>query len=224
VARGRELFRQELEVAVKAAVEIKGRLPVEDPLPYMLGWVASDVAISGGRLEMGTSHLWQLVETHALFSWSNVKVDGVSLTLEGPKPLFYSYVPFDRLDEAIRRSAEGGWLKMLGIKVKDWEGLKRWVVEHWGEVVEAVKRRLEVVGVGPGFDLSKALEELEGLKGRLDDDKVAREVMAPALLLMQAERLGVDETTLKYFGTVISGTIGGDGHVSVAKGVRFDKR
>jgi hypothetical protein len=206
-------------------VEVKERLPVDDRFPYMLSWVDSDVAISGGRLDMGTSQLWQLAETHALFGWSNVKVNGMSLTLEGPKPLFHSYVPLDRLDEAIRRSAEGGWLRMLGIKAESWEGLKRWVVEHWGEIVEAVKRRLEVVGVGPGFDVSKALEELEGLKGRLDDDKVAREVMAPALLLIQAERLGVDETMLKYFGAVISGAIGGDGHVSVAKGGgRFDKR
>jgi len=47
---------------------------------------------------------------------------------------------------------------------------------------------------------------------------VAREVVAPALLLIQAERLGVGEATLKYFGAVISGTIGGDGHVSAAMG------
>jgi hypothetical protein len=40
--------------------------------------------------------------------------------------------------------------------------------------------------------------------------------MAPAFLLIQAERLGVNETTLRYFGAVISGAIGGDGHVSAA--------
>jgi len=54
-------------VAEKAAEEVKGRLTVEDCLPYMLGWVNSDVAISGGLLTMGTSYLWQLAETHALF-------------------------------------------------------------------------------------------------------------------------------------------------------------
>jgi len=70
--------------------------------------------------------------------------------------------------------------------------------------------------VGSGFDLTRALKELERLKSRLDDDKIAREVIAPALLLIQAERLGVDETTLKYFAAVISGAIGGDGHVSAA--------
>jgi hypothetical protein len=73
--------------------------------------------------------------------------------------------------------------------------------------------------VGPGFDLAKALEELEGLKSKLDDDKIAREVIAPAHLLMQAERLGVDETTLKYFAAAASGAIGGDGYVSAAMGV-----
>jgi hypothetical protein len=40
--------------------------------------------------------------------------------------------------------------------------------------------------------------------------------MAPAFLLIQAERLGVNETTLRYFGAVVSGAIGGDGHVSAA--------
>ncbi len=58
--------------------------------------------------------------------------------------------------------------------------------------------------------------ELEALRDRLNDDKVAREVVGPALLLIQAERLGVNETTLKYFGAVASGAIGGDGYVSAA--------
>jgi hypothetical protein len=39
--------------------------------------------------------------------------------------------------------------------------------------------------------------------------------VAPALLL-QAERLGVDEETLRYFAAVISSTIDGDGYVSAA--------
>jgi len=51
------------------------------------------------------------------------------------------------------------------------------------------------------------------------DDKTAREAIAPALLLMQAERLGVDETTLKHFAAVASGAISGDGYVSAAMGV-----
>jgi hypothetical protein len=78
------------------------------------------------------------------------------------------------------------------------------------------KRRLEGVKVGSGFDLAGALKELEGLKNELDDDNIAREVVAPALLLLQAERLGVNETMLRYLGAVISGAIGGDGHVSAA--------
>ncbi len=74
-------------------------------------------------------------------------------------------------------------------------------------MVEAAVRRLgeEVRG------------ELEALRDRLNDDKIAREVVAPALLLIQAERLGVNETTLRYFGAVISSAISGDGHVSVAR-------
>jgi hypothetical protein len=70
--------------------------------------------------------------------------------------------------------------------------------------------------VGSGFDLAGALKELEALRDRLNDDKIAREVVAPALLLIQAERPGVNEETLKYFAAAVSGAIGGDGYVSAA--------
>jgi hypothetical protein len=184
----------------------------------MLGWVASDVAIrrKGNKrmLEMSTSHLWQLAETHALFDWSYVAVHGVNLTLEGPKPLFDTKTSLENLDNAIRISAEGGWLRMLSdreglediMHVKTWDGLKRWVAGHWDIVVNAAARRLGV----------EVRSELNALRDRLNDDKVAREVIAPALLLIQAERLGVNEETLRYFGAVISGAIGGDGYVSAA--------
>ncbi len=80
--RWRGFFKQVLEVAVKAAEEVGGRLPVEDRLPYVLSWIASDVAISrrGNKkaLQMSTSHLWQLAETYALFGWSAV---GLRMTL-----------------------------------------------------------------------------------------------------------------------------------------------
>ena len=206
--RWQRFFKLEREAGVKAAEEVKERLPVEDRFPYMVGWVNSDVAISGGQLKMGTTHLWQLAETHALFNWSYVTVHGVSLTLEGPKPQFYAHTSLDKLDEAIRRGAEGGWLKMLGVEVESWDELKRWVAGHWDAVVDAAVKRL-------GEEIRSGLE---ALRDRLNDDKIAREAVAPALLLIQAERLGVDETTLKYFGAVISGAIDGDGYVSAAEG------
>jgi hypothetical protein len=212
----REFFGQMLEAAEKVAVEIRERLPVEDRFPYMLGWVDSDVAISGGRLEMSTSHLWQLAETHALFDWPDIVVFRVNLTLEGPKPQFLARTSLEKLDDAIKKSVDGGWLKMLGTKagledlmhVKSWKGLKQWVADHWGIVVDAAVKRLgeEVRG------------ELEALRNKLDDDKIAREVVAPALLLIQAEKFGVNETTLRYFAAVVSGAIGGDGYVSSAEG------
>ncbi len=218
----RDFFRRELEAAVKAAEEVRGRLPVEDRFSYMLGWVNSNVAITRNKkgekvLRMTTSHLWQLAETHALFGWSSVVGLRMNLTLEGPKLVVDVEAPLEKLDEAIRRSAEGGWLKTLGIRAESWDGLKRWVSDNWDEVIVAVKRRLESVEVGPGFDLAGALVELEGLKSRLDDDKIARGIMAPALLLMQTEKLGVNEETLRYFGAVISGAIDGNGHVSAAR-------
>jgi hypothetical protein len=231
VERWLGFFEQKLEAGMKAAEEVRERLPVEDRLPYMGGWVDSDVAITRNKkgervLRMTSSHLWQLAETHALFGWSRVVELRMNLTLEGPKLAVTVEAPLENLDDAIRESAEGGWLKMLGTKagledlmhVKSWDDLKRWVAGHWGEVIDAVKKQLKSVEVGSGFDLARALEELEGLKSRLADDKIAREVIAPALLLIQAERLGVNETTLKYFGAAASGAIGGDGSVSAAEG------
>jgi hypothetical protein len=217
VERWQMFFKPELEAAMKAAEEVGGRLPVEDRLPYMLSWIASDVAISrkkGERvLRMSTSHLWQLAETHALFGWSVVELR-MTLTLGGPKLQVVVEAPLEKLDEAIKRGAEGGWLKMLGTKagledlmhVKSWDDLKQWVAKNWDVVVDAAVRRLG----------EEVRSELEALRDRLNDDKIAREVVAPALLLIQAERLGVDEETLRYFGAVISGAIGGDGYVSAA--------
>jgi len=219
-AKWQEFFKQELEAGMKAAEEVGGRLPVEDLFSYMVGWVDSDVAISrkGNErvLQMTTSHLWQLAETHALFGWSYVTVPGAGLTLEGPKPQFHARTSLKNLDEAIRRSARDGWLKRLGVEAGSWDGLKQWVADNWSELIDAVERRLESVKAGPDFHLARALEELKSLKSRLADDKTAREVIAPALLLMQGERLGVDETTLKYFAAAVSGAIDGDGYVSAA--------
>ncbi len=138
----------------------------------------------------------------------------VGLTLEGPKPQFRARTSLGKLDEVIRRSVEGGWLRLLVTKagledlmdVKSWDDLKRWVAKNWDVVVEAAVKRL-----GEGVR-----GELETLRDRLNDDKIAREVVAPALLLIQAEKLGVDETTLKYFGAAASGAIGGDGCVSTS--------
>jgi len=64
VERWRGFFKQELEAGMKAAVEVGGRLPVEDRFPYMGGWVDSDVAITRNKeskrmMQMSTSHLWQ---------------------------------------------------------------------------------------------------------------------------------------------------------------------
>jgi hypothetical protein len=88
-------------------VEVGRRLPVEDLLLYMVGWVASDVAITRRRnkrvLEMSTSHLWQLAETKALFDWFHVTAFDVNSTLEGPKPQFRAHISLDRLDEAKKR-------------------------------------------------------------------------------------------------------------------------
>jgi hypothetical protein len=222
----------------------------------MLGWVDSDVAITRNRrgervLRMTTSHLWQLAETRALFDWSVVGLR-TTLTLEGPKSQVIVEAPLDRIDEAIRRSVEGGWLRMLSDKegledlmyVKSWDGLKRWVADHWDDVVDAAMSRLRKVLteeelrslLAPeGGDVAKRRKgrqvapkdgenvwevlrrRLNALRDMLNDDKIAREVVAPASLLIQAEKLDVNETTLRYFAAVVSGAIGGDGSVYAAR-------
>jgi hypothetical protein len=144
VKRWREFFKQELEAGMKAAEVVGERLPVEDRFSYMGGWVRSDVAITRNKkgkrmLQMSTSHLWQMAETHALFDWSRVVGLRMTLTLEEPKLQVIVEAPLKNLDEAIRRSAEGGWLRMLSDKegledlvyVKSWDELKQWVGTSW---------------------------------------------------------------------------------------------
>jgi len=210
----RKFFEHELKIVEETAGRLRDRWPIEDPLPYMLGWSASDVSIHGERgareLYMTSSHLWQIAETKVLFGWSDAVRLHMNLTLEGPRLQLLVHAPLGNLDGAVGRSAEGGWLSKLGVEAKSCDELKRWAVESWRDVVEAAVRHL-------GGDVQ---EELNALRDKLNDDKVAREAIAPALLLMQAERLGGDEEAykdaLRYFAMVISGAIGGDGYVSAA--------
>jgi len=207
----RKFFGHELGMVGEAAEKLRERWPIEDPLPYMLGWSASDVSIHRAgntrMLYMSSSHFWQVAETKVLFGWSDAVGLRVGLTLEGPKLQLLVHAPLDKLDGAVRRSAEGGWLKRLDIKAGGWDDLKQRVAERWQVVVDVAVRRL-------GEDVR---EELEALRDKLNDDKIAREAVAPALLLIQAEKLGVDGESLRYFAAVISGAIGGDGHVSAAE-------
>jgi len=117
--RWRGFFEQRLEVVEKTAEEVGRRLPVEDLFLYAAGWVNSDVAIIRKKnkrvLRMTTSRLWQFAETHALFGWSVAELR-TTLTLEGPKLVVLAEAPLEKLDEAIRRSAEDGWLHMLGVE------------------------------------------------------------------------------------------------------------
>jgi len=108
----------------------------------------------------------------------------------------------------VGEGARDGWLKMLGVETESWDDLKQRVADHWDVVVDAAVSRL-------GRNVQS---ELEALRDRPNDDKTAREAIAPAPLLIQAERLDVDETTLRYFAAVISGAIDG---VSERKEVRL---
>jgi Arc/MetJ family transcription regulator len=204
----RKFFGHELGMVGEAAEELRERWPIEDPLPYMLGWLASDVSIHRAgntrMLYMSSSHFWQVAETKVPFGWSDAVHLNMGLTLEGPKLQFLVRAPLGKLDEAVRRSE---WLKRLGVKAGSWDDLKQRVAERWQVVVDVAVRRL-------GEDVR---EELEALRDKLNDDKIAREAVAPALLLIQAEKLGVGGESLRYFAMVVSGAVGGDGHVSAAE-------
>jgi len=204
----RKFFGHELGMVWEAAEELRERWPIEDPLPYMLGWLASDVSIHRAgntrMLYMSSSHFWQVAETKVPFGWSNAVGLRVGLTLEGPKLQLLVHAPLGNLDGAVRRSE---WLKRLDIKAGSWDDLKRQVAERWRGVVDVAVRHLG----------EETRSELEELRDKLNDDKIAREAVAPALLLIQAEKLGVDGESLRYFAAVISGAIGGDGHVSAAE-------
>jgi hypothetical protein len=92
----------------------------------------------------------------------------------GPKPQFQGRTSLEELDEAIWRSAEGGWLKMLGDKaglevlkhVKSWDSLKQWVAGHWGIVVDAAVRRLREVLTGEELEKLLAPEGGDTAKSR----------------------------------------------------------
>ncbi len=119
--RWRGFFKPELEAAVKAAVEVGGRLPVGDSPLYMLSWVNSDVAIIRRRnervLQMSTSHLWQLAETKALFDWS-VVVLRMTLTLEGPKLAVIVEAPSRGSMRRSERARRAGGLKCLALELR----------------------------------------------------------------------------------------------------------
>jgi hypothetical protein len=106
-------------------------------------------------------------------------------------------------------------------KVLKEEELERLLAQVGGDVAKRLKGKREAPR-DKQKDGKNVWEELRSglnaLRDRLNDDKIAREVVAPALLLIQAEKLGVNEATLRYFAAVTSGAIDSDGHVSAAMG------
>ena len=99
------------------------------------------------------------------------------------------------------------------------EELKELLAPEGGDAQKRRKGKQKALRDKPkdGINVWEELRRrLNALRDRLNDDKIAREAVAPALLLIQAERLGVNETTLRYFAAVASGAIDGDGYVSAA--------
>ena len=216
--KGEEIFKplveRAREMARKVAVPEDGHL-------YMLGYMASDVGVNRKWLAMATTQLWQLAATWALFRWSNVLPNAVLFTSRGAHVNITTYAPIDVFNRAIATADIYGnrrnrWLEeaLGGAEIRSWSDLKKTVAAHWSRVVDAAKRQMRNIEfMFKTGSLEELLRKLEEVRDRLNDDKVAREVAPPALLLLQAQ----SKEALRRFGMMLSAEIDGDGTISAAQ-------
>jgi hypothetical protein len=126
-----------VEEAKKTAPDLSGL----DKAPQYLEWRTTDVTTSGGRIEAGTVHLWQLRWYFSLLGEEESFFGRDSVTKEGIKHFVTAYWPREREDKILRESR---WL----------ESLLNQQVESWRELVDAI-------------DWSWVLKRVEELAGAL---------------------------------------------------------
>ena len=216
--KGEEIFRPLVERARETARKVA--VP-EDGHLYMLGYMASDVAVHKKWLTMGTTQLWQLALTWALFRWSYVLPNAVLFTGRGAHVNIATYAPIDVFNRAITTADIYGnrrnvWLEeaLGGAEIRSWSDLKKAVAARWESVVDAAKRQMRNIEfMFKAGSLEELLRRLEEAGDRLSDDKVAREVVPPALLLLQTP----SKEALRRFGMMLSAEIDGDGTIAAAQ-------
>jgi len=135
----KEELRRLVEVAKETAPDLSGIGKIWQVLP----WLSTDVSFTGGQIEGGTAHLWQLRWYLALFGEGKASGGGANVTEEGVRPFVVMRWRREVLDNII--AEEGEELKpLLGRTVKSWRELVdaidwRWALERVGELAEALK-------------------------------------------------------------------------------------
>jgi hypothetical protein len=133
-----EELRRFVEEAKRTAPDLSGF----DKAPQYLEWRATDVTTSGGRIEAGTVHSWQLRWYFGLLGEEKSFSGSASVTKEGIKPAVIAYWPREREDQILRESS---WLEsLLGRRVESWRELVdaidwSWVLKRVEELADELK-------------------------------------------------------------------------------------
>jgi hypothetical protein len=174
----KEELRRLVEEAKRTAPDLSGL----DTSPQYLGWRATDVTTSEGRIEAGTAHPWQLRWYFGLFGEEKSFSGGASVTKEGIKLFVTAYWPREREDQILKESR---WLEsLLGRRV-----------ESWRELVDAIDWSLVLEKVGKLVDEVKPWVGPEKMSDAERERLVKRMLGELALLAHFAEaRRGMDDS------------------------------
>jgi hypothetical protein len=140
----KEELRRLVEVAKETAPDLSGIRKIRQALE----WFATDMSFTGGQIEGGTTHLWQLKWYIALFGDGRPSGGRSNVTEEGVRPFVIMRWRRERLDDIIAEEGEelkpllgpiskqvGGSREAEGPAVNSWRGLVdavdwRWVLER----------------------------------------------------------------------------------------------
>jgi hypothetical protein len=126
--------KEELRRLVEEAKEMAPDLSGLDTSPQYLGWRATDVTTSGGRIEAGTAHPWQLRWYFGLLGDEQSISGSASVTKEGIKLFVTVYWPRESENQILRESR---WLEsVLGLRVESWRELVDAI--DWSRVLKRV--------------------------------------------------------------------------------------
>ncbi len=188
----KEGLRRLVEEAKKHKPDLSGIRKIWQTLE----WFATDMSFTGGQIEGGTAHLWQLRWYLALFGEGRVSGGRSNVTEEGLRPFVIMRWPREVLDRII--AEEGEELKPLLRPISKQGGGSREAegpaVNSWRELVDAIDWSWVVEKV------EKLVDELKPWIGPEEMDNTEREGLVRrmlgelALLTHFAEaRRGVDD-------------------------------
>jgi hypothetical protein len=126
-----EELRRLVEVAKKTAPDLSGIGKIWQVLP----WLSTDVSFTGGQIEGGTAHLWQLRWYLALFGVGKASGGRANVTEEGVKLYVKMRWRREVLDRIIAEESKE-LEPLLGRTVKSWRELVDAI--NWSQVLERV--------------------------------------------------------------------------------------